>query len=63
MLVSGHPGLEIDIVVELHTGSAAHLAAQLNLTLCDPMDCGPPGSSGHGDSPGKNTGVGYSIQY
>ena len=43
--------------------SAAHLAAQLNLTLCDPMDCGPPGSSGHGDSPGKNTGVGYSIQY
>ena len=27
-------------------------------TLCDPMDCGPPGSSAHGDSPGKNTGVG-----
>ena len=23
-----------------------------------PMDCGPPGSSVHGDSPGKNTGVG-----
>ena len=22
------------------------------------MDCGPPGSSVHGDSPGKNTGVG-----
>ena len=30
--------------------------AQLCPTLCDPMDCGPPGSSG--DSPGKNTGVG-----
>ena len=29
------------------------------LTLCDPMDCSPPGSSVHGDSPGKNTGVGY----
>ena len=28
------------------------------LTLCDPMDCSPPGSSIHGDSPGKNTGVG-----
>ena len=28
------------------------------LTLCDPMDCNPPGSSAHGDSPGKNTGVG-----
>ena len=27
-------------------------------TLCDPMDGGPPGSSVHGDSPGKNTGVG-----
>ena len=31
------------------------------LTLCDPMDCSPPGSWSpgvHGDSPGKNTGVG-----
>ena len=27
-------------------------------TLCDPMDSSPPGSSVHGDSPGKNTGVG-----
>ena len=27
-------------------------------TLCKPMDCGPPGSSVHGDSPGRNTGVG-----
>ena len=27
-------------------------------TLCDPMDCSLPGSSVHGDSPGKNTGVG-----
>ena len=27
-------------------------------TLCGPMDCSPPGSSVHGDSPGKNTGVG-----
>ena len=26
--------------------------------LCDPMDCSPLGSSVHGDSPGKNTGVG-----
>ena len=25
---------------------------------CDPLDCSPPGSSVHGDSPGKNTGVG-----
>ena len=25
--------------------------------MCDPMDCSPPGSFVHGDSPGKNTGV------
>ena len=27
-------------------------------TLCDTVDCSPPRSSLHGDSPGKNTGVG-----
>ena len=27
-------------------------------TLCDPMVCSPPGSSVHGDSPGKNAGMG-----
>ena len=32
--------------------------AQLCPILCDPIDCSPPGSSVHGDSPGKNTGVG-----
>ena len=32
--------------------------AQSCPTPCDPMDCSPPGSSFHGDSPGKNTGVG-----
>ena len=31
---------------------------QLCLTLCNPMDCSPPGSSVHEDSPGKNNGVG-----
>ena len=34
------------------------LVAQSCLILCDPTDCSPPGSSIHGDSPGKNTGVG-----
>ena len=33
--------------------------AQLSLTLCNPMDYSPSGSSVHEDSPGKNTGVGY----
>ena len=27
------------------------------LTLCDPMNCSPPGSSVHGDPPGKDTGM------
>ena len=35
-----------------------YLVTQLCPTLCDPMDCSPPGSFVHGDSPGKNTGVG-----
>ena len=30
-------------------------------TLCDPVDWSPPGSSVHGDSPGKNTGVGWYV--
>ena len=34
------------------------LIARSYLILCDPVDCSPPGSSVHGDSPGKNTGVG-----
>ena len=34
------------------------LVAQSCPTLCDSMDCSLPGSSVHGDSPGKNTGVG-----
>ena len=33
------------------------LVTQLCLTLCNPMDCSPPGSSVHGDFQGKNTGV------
>ena len=32
--------------------------SQLCLTPCDPMDCSLPGSSVHGDSPGKNIEVG-----
>ena len=34
------------------------LVIQSCLTLCDPLDCSLLGSSVHGDSPGKNTGVG-----
>ena len=38
--------------------SCVCLVAQLCSTLCDPRDCSPPGSSVHGYSLGKNTGVG-----
>ena len=34
------------------------LVAKSCPTLCNPMDCSPPGSSAHGDSPGRRTGVG-----
>ena len=34
------------------------LVTQLCPTLFNPMNCSPPGSSVHGDSPGKNTEVG-----
>ena len=34
------------------------LVTQSCPTLCAPMDCSPQGSSVHGDSPGKNTGLG-----
>ena len=33
------------------------LVTQSCPTFCNPMDCSPPGSSVHGDSPGKHTGV------
>ena len=37
------------------------LVAQSRLILCDPVDCGPPGSSVHGDSPGWNTRMGCHV--
>ena len=36
----------------------AVLSHQSCPTLCNPMNCSLPGFSVHGDSPGKNTGVG-----
>ena len=42
----------------LHCRGHVCLVAQSCLTPCNPMDCSLPGSSVHGNSPGKNTGVG-----
>ena len=45
-------GLESHLKVELC------LDVQSCLTLCNSMDCSPLGSSVHGDSTGRNTGMG-----
>ena len=37
------------------------LVTQSCPTLCNPIDCSRPGSSFHGDSPGKNTGMGCHV--
>ena len=42
----------------VHVASVLCLVAQSCPTLCDLMGCNPPGFSVHGDSPGRNTGVG-----
>ena len=51
----------IGISTHLQRGKGVHGCMQSCfscLTLFDPINCSPPGSSVHGDSPGKNTGVG-----
>ena len=42
------------------------LVTQLCLTLCNPMDCSPPDTSVHGDSPGRIlewVSISFSIVY
>ena len=51
MVISAKRGSEFAIPV---LGSVAQSCP----ALCDPMDCSLPGSSVHGPSPGKHTGVG-----
>ena len=48
MLHNNHHGRRLKVKV-----------TQSCLTLCDLINCNSPGSSAHGDSPGKNTGVGF----
>ena len=59
-----HPAsssVPIDITVQCIPACAVYLVVQSSLTLCNPMDYSPPGSSVHEDSPGKNTGVGCHV--
>ena len=51
-------GFSVQIFTSRVNYSVLCLVAQSCPTLCDPMDCSTPGSSFHGDSPGKNTEVG-----
>ena len=38
-----------------------YLVTQSCSTLCNPVDCSPPGSSVHGDFPGNNNWSGFSC--
>ena len=46
------------LICGLVMGECACCALLSRLVICDPMDYNLPDSSVHGDSPGKNTGVG-----
>ena len=45
-------------VMSMNRWTVLCLISQSCLTVWEPMDCSPPGSSVHKDSPGKNLGVG-----
>ena len=47
----------------IKSNSVLCLITQSCPTLCDPLDCSPPGSSIHGVSPGKNTRVGCNTLF
>ena len=52
------PWHNVDDISKIKWRQTLCLITQLCLTLWDSMDSSPAGSSVHGDSPGKNTGVG-----
>ena len=49
LFTSAPPGLPRSLV---------YVLSHIPLCVTHPVDCSPPGSSVHGDSPGKNSGVG-----
>ena len=60
-IVNRHMQINVYLISLISVCAALCLFTQLCPTLCDPVDCSPPGSSVHGDSPGKNTGVGIAC--
>ena len=50
---------ELVVSIQVDTRAPCSVLSHCSrVRLCDHMDCGPPGPSVHGDSPGKSTGVG-----
>ena len=61
-LKSQPPASEAPLQVQSQpTADYVVLCVLSRVQLCDPVDCSPPGSSVHGDSPGKNTRVGCHL--
>ena len=58
-----HRKLKYQLLIESTMCAVLCLVAQSCLTLCDPMACSPPGTSVHGDSSDKNTGVGCHVLF
>ena len=62
MHLSPKQGILGHLMESIYNNMRAHALSRFSRvqlpTLCDPVDCGPPGSSVHADSPGKNTGAG-----
>ena len=52
-----------EIGIDMYTPLMCEYAKSLRsrLSLCNAMDYNPSGSSVHGDSPGKNIGVGCHV--
>ena len=56
-----HHSSKASILQQLGHKEGCCAITQLCPTLCNPMDRSPPGSSVHGGSPGKKTGVGGHV--
>ena len=50
--------LGLEPLTFIYFSAVCMLSHFCHVRLCKPVDCSPPGSSDHEDSPGKNTGVG-----
>ena len=50
-----HETLKTQVQLEMWVALLC-LVIQSRLNLCEPVDCGQPGSSVHGDSPGRDVG-------